>query len=38
MIIEEIENGKHYQCNDGHPDENFADIVLTVKRNSDRTN
>ena len=32
MIVEEIENGKRYRCNDGHPDEDFDDIVFTVQR------
>ncbi|NNM43911.1 MAG: hypothetical protein HKM07_06165 [Chlamydiae bacterium] len=32
MIIEEIENGRRYHCNDGHPDENFDDIVFTIQR------
>lgn len=32
MIIEEIQNGKRYWCNDGHPDENFDDIVFTIKK------
>ncbi len=32
MIIEEIENGKRYRCNDGHPDEDFDDIIFTVQR------
>ncbi len=32
MILEEIENGRRYRCNDGHPDEDFDDIVFTVKR------
>ena len=32
MIVEEIENGRHYLCNDWHPDENFDDIVFTIKR------
>ena len=32
MIVEEIENGRRYRCNDGHPDENFDDIVFTVQR------
>ena len=32
MIIEEIENGRGYRCNDGHPDENFDDIVFTVQK------
>lgn len=32
MIIEEIENGRRYRCNDGYPDENFDDIVFTVQK------
>jgi hypothetical protein len=32
MIIEEIENGRRYRCNDGYPDEDFDDIVFTVKK------
>jgi hypothetical protein len=32
MIVEETENGKRYRCNDGHPDENFDDIVFTVQK------
>ena len=32
MIVEEIENGRRYRCNDWHPDENFDDIVFTVQR------
>jgi hypothetical protein len=32
MIVEEIENGRRYHCNDGHPDENFDDIVFSVKK------
>lgn len=32
MIVEEIENGRRYKCNDWHPDENFEDIVFTVQR------
>jgi len=32
MIVEEIENGRRYRCNDGHPDENFDDIVFTIQR------
>jgi len=31
MIVEEIPNGRRYLCNDGHPDENFDDIVFTVQ-------
>lgn len=32
MIIEEIENGRRYYCNDGFPDEDFDDIVFTIRR------
>ncbi len=32
MIVEEIKNGKRYRCNDGHPDENFDDIVFTIQK------
>ncbi len=32
MIVEEIENGRRYYCNDGHLDENFDDIVFTVQK------
>ncbi len=33
MIVEEIENGKRYKCNDGHPDDaDFDNIVFTVQR------
>jgi hypothetical protein len=32
MIVEEIENGRRYRCNDGHPDENFDDIIFTVQK------
>lgn len=32
MIVEEIENGRRYKCNDWHPDENFDDIVFTVQK------
>jgi hypothetical protein len=34
MIVEEIENGRRYRCNDGYPDENFDDIVFTVRKAS----
>lgn len=30
MIIEDIANGRRYSCNDGHPDDNFTDIVFRV--------
>jgi hypothetical protein len=32
MIIEEIENGFRYRCNDWHPDENFDDIVFVIRK------
>ena len=32
MIVEELENGRRYFCNDGHPDENFDDIVFRLER------
>ncbi len=32
MIVEEIENGRRYRCNDGYPDEDFDDIVFTIKK------
>ena len=32
MIVEEIENGRRYRCNDGHPDDNFDDIVFTIQK------
>ena len=35
MIVEEIENGRRYRCNDWEPDEDFDDIVFTVKRKVD---
>ena len=32
MIVEEIENGRRYKCNDWRPDENFDDIIFTVRK------
>lgn len=32
MVIEEIPHGRRYYCNDGHPDDNFDDIVFTVQK------
>lgn len=32
MIVEEIEGGRRYRCNDGAPDEDFDDIVFTVRK------
>ena len=31
MEVEEIPNGRRYWCNDGHPDENFDDIVFRIE-------
>lgn len=31
MIVEEIENGRRYRCNDGHPDDDFDDIIFTIE-------
>lgn len=35
MIVEEIENGRRYRCNDGYPDDDFDDIVFTVQKIKD---
>jgi hypothetical protein len=32
MIVEEIENGRRYRCNDGTPDDDFDDIIFTVQK------
>lgn len=32
MIVEELEFGRRYLCNDGHPDDNFNDIIFTIER------
>lgn len=32
MIVEEIDNGRRYRCNDGYPDDDFDDIIFTVQR------
>ncbi len=32
MIVEEVEGGRRYRCNDWHPDDNFDDIVFTVRK------
>jgi len=32
MIVEEIENGRRYRCNDGTSDDDFDDIVFTVQK------
>jgi hypothetical protein len=30
MVIEEISNGYRFKCNDGHPDDNFDDLVFRI--------
>jgi hypothetical protein len=32
MVVEEIEGGRHYRCNDNVPDDDFDDIVFTVRK------
>ncbi len=32
MIVEEIQNGRRYHCNDGEPDDDFDDIIFTVRK------
>ena len=32
MIVEELPDGRRYRCSDGHPDEDFDDIVFRVER------
>lgn len=32
MIVEEIENGFRYRCNDLYPDEDFDDVVFRIER------
>jgi hypothetical protein len=32
MIVEAIEDGFRYHCNDGYPDEDFDDIVFRIER------
>lgn len=32
MLVEEIENGFRYRCNDGYPDKDFNDIVFRIER------
>jgi len=31
MIVEDIATGRRYRCNDGHPDDNFDDIVFRLE-------
>ena len=32
MIVDELPNGRRYRCNDGHPDDDFNDIVFRIER------
>jgi hypothetical protein len=32
MIVEEIDNGFRYRCNDGYPDNDLDDIVFRIER------
>ncbi len=32
MIVEKIENGRRYRCNDGTPDDDFDNIIFTVQK------
>ena len=32
MRIEQIENGRRYFCNDGHPDDNLDDLIFRIER------
>lgn len=32
MIVDKIENGRRYRCNDGERDADFNDIIFTVKK------
>ena len=32
IYVEEIEGGRRYHCNDGHPDDDLNDIVFSIRR------
>ncbi len=32
MIVEEVEGGQRYHCNDGYPDDDFDDLVFTITK------
>jgi hypothetical protein len=32
MIVKEIDRGRRYFCNDGHPDDDFKDLVFRLER------
>lgn len=31
MIVDEIPTGRRYRCNDGHPDDNFTDLIFRLE-------
>jgi hypothetical protein len=31
MTVEEVPDGRRYRCNDGHPDDDFSDLVFSLK-------
>lgn len=31
MVIEDINNGRKYSCNDGHPDDNLNDLIFKIE-------
>jgi hypothetical protein len=31
MIVDDLGGKRRYRCNDGHPDEDFADIIFTLE-------
>ena len=31
MIVDDLGGKRRYRCNDGHPDENFTDVVFTME-------
>ncbi len=32
MIVEDLPRGRRYRCNDGHPDEDFDDLIFRIER------
>lgn len=32
MVVEDIANGRRYWCNDGHPDDDFEDLVFRLEK------
>lgn len=32
MIVHELDHGRRYHCNDGHPDDDFDDIIFSIER------